>query len=734
MNSLSSDIFSIKKSLKKLKPFVENLKQKRTIHERLSILNTLPNVKNYLKNAPHLKKFILSCNHLDQFILTSLMAIGQGPLIFQGLKKFSLLKKLLPQLSAVEKFYDGGIIGYHILMLQLILEKESGGIHENVSKEQNKYLKPPGYDLSKNTLFVRKAVKEYLKNMHMIAEIYPVGGAGDRLNLHDEKTGEALPSAELLFEGRTLIEGLIRDLQAREYLYYKLFKKQIVVPIAMMTSDEKNNHKHIISICEGLKWFGRARESFDFFKQPLVPVLTENGNWALSEPMKICFKPGGHGVLWKLALDSGVIDRLMEKGFTKTLVRQINNPIAGTDNGLLAFCGSGILNKQLFGFASCPRLLNTAEGMNVLVEKKENGCFEYGISNIEYPDFIKKHIKDVAEHPGSPFSAFPANTNILFADLQAIKEAVRKCPVPGILINMKNKHLCLSSKGKKEDVMTGRLESLMQNIADVITNRFSQPKKHLKPDSLHTYLTYNKRRKTISVTKKLHVEGQPIVETPEGCYYDRLLNHHELFSKHCKMKLPKMPSESDYLKKGPNFIIEYHPALGPLYSIIAQKIQGGRLEKGAEMRLEIAEIEMNHVDVHGSLLIQAENILGNKDRKGIIQYSEKTGRCLLNNVKIVNKGIDQRQTLSYWKGEILRLEALKIKLQGHSEFVAEGVTFEGNFAIEVPDGCRMTAHQQKGRIEFKIERLISPKSWKYSFGEDDEILIEKRRQSRRNPK
>lgn len=46
-----------------------------------------------------------------------------------------------------------------------------------------------------------------------MAEIYPLGGAGDRLGLVDEVTGECLPVAMLPYCGRTLLEGLIRDLQ-----------------------------------------------------------------------------------------------------------------------------------------------------------------------------------------------------------------------------------------------------------------------------------------------------------------------------------------------------------------------------------------------------------------------------------------------------------------------------------------------------------------------------------------
>lgn len=46
-----------------------------------------------------------------------------------------------------------------------------------------------------------------------LGEMYPLGGSADRLGLVDPNSGECLPAAMLPFCGRTLLEGLIRDLQ-----------------------------------------------------------------------------------------------------------------------------------------------------------------------------------------------------------------------------------------------------------------------------------------------------------------------------------------------------------------------------------------------------------------------------------------------------------------------------------------------------------------------------------------
>jgi hypothetical protein len=100
-----------------------------------------------------------------------------------------------------------------------------------------------------------------------MAEIYPLGGAGDRLGLVDPVTGECLPVAMLPYCGRTLLEGLIRDLQAREFLYYKVYGRQHITPVAIMTSAAKKNNERVQALCESHGWFGRGKQSFRLFEQ-----------------------------------------------------------------------------------------------------------------------------------------------------------------------------------------------------------------------------------------------------------------------------------------------------------------------------------------------------------------------------------------------------------------------------------------------------------------------------------
>jgi hypothetical protein len=279
-------------------------------------------------------------------------------------------------------------------------------------------------------------VRRGIEQLPTMGELYPVGGAGDRLQLTDAETEEPLPAAVLVFEGRTLLEGLIRDLQAREYLYYKLFGEQVTTPIAMMTSHEKDNHAYILDTIKENGWFGRPKESITCFIQHCVPVMSLEGHWLVDKPMQLILKPGGHGVIWKEALEQGVFNWYEGHCRKHLLVRQINNPIAGTDDALLAFTGIGCSRQKEFGFASCQRRVRSPEGVNVFCVKAGEDGYACSITNIEYTEFTKKGIADVPVDKEKEYSEYPANTNILFADIDRLRRHLKECTIPGLIINM----------------------------------------------------------------------------------------------------------------------------------------------------------------------------------------------------------------------------------------------------------------------------------------------------------
>ncbi len=248
------------------------LKDASTLEEKRALLERHPAVQEWVE-------FPSQLTEQQDLIFKSLVALGQAQRLFDrpygGKEMIDLLDMLVP----VERFYSdiGGLVGYHAHMLRLISSPP-------LKKEKSTYLPPKGIDITQENLFVRQMTLEGIRSLPLMAEIYPLGGAADRLRLHDERTGKPLPAACLPFLGKTLLENIIADLQSREYLYYKLFHSQVTTPIAIMTSMEKDNHAHIVAICEEHEWFGRSKESFRLFIQPLVPTLNKQGHWCLQGP------------------------------------------------------------------------------------------------------------------------------------------------------------------------------------------------------------------------------------------------------------------------------------------------------------------------------------------------------------------------------------------------------------------------------------------------------------------
>lgn len=703
---------------------LETLCKATSLQEKIDLLDDYPPVRAALKEMPSLLQgFSSECEAAGKQII----AIGQWDRLVgsNGMKKDSLAE-LLQKMAAFDAFYRelGGIVGYQEKVLKFL----QGAVEEKTSEIAALHA-PSFMNIAEETEEVLDAIAWGISLMPHLAEMYPLGGAADRLHLVDERTGSELPAAKLEYAGRTLFEGLIRDLSAREYLYFKLYGKQIETPVVIMTSAEKNNHGHVLSICEQLHWFGRRKELFRIFMQPLVPAVDSRGDWCLLGPCSPLLKPGGHGALWKMAYDQGVFQWLEGLGRTHALVRQLNNPIAAVDYGLLAFAGLGAKHEMIFGFASCPRLLRSAEGVNVVIEKI-NG--EIALTNIEYCDFVKYGIEDQPLKEGEPYSRFSSNTNILFADLRAVANAVKVCPFPGLLVNFKDAAYTTLSGEKRVETMA-RLESTMQNIADVFVEKTADANQGQKR-TRKTFVTYNHRNKTIATAKKAYVPGRSLQETPEECFYVQMQAARDLLEKRCQFDLPPRRSVEESLQQGLDCVFLYHPALGPLYSIIAQKISKGKLALGSELHLEIADILIENLDLDGSLLVHADQPIGHLDDKGILRYSDQTGRCVLRNVSVRNAGVDWTNSSPYWKHRFLHHGALRIHLRGTSEFIAENVEFTEGRCFEVPDGIRMKVRNENGNLVVEEERLCARGSkdgesakgvpfWTYSFDERKAIVV-----------
>ncbi|KAK8935992.1 hypothetical protein KSP39_PZI013829 [Platanthera zijinensis] len=214
-----------------------------------------------------------------------------------------------------------------------------------------------------------------------------------------------------------------------------------------------------------------------------------------------------------------------------------------------------------------------------------------------------------------------------------------------------------------------------------------------------------------------------IESTPDGSFLDVIRNAADLLSQ-CNINIPKIADNSKYIHFGPPFIILLHPALGPLWEVTTQKFFGGSISKGSELQVEVAEFLWRDVQLNGSLIIVAENIMGstriNVHGEPILHYGHRCGRCKLNNVKVLNKGIDWASAKNvYWKQDIKRFEMLKVLLHGNAEFEATNVVLEGNQVFEVPDGYRMCVFSSNAGFEVKLEpieeEMMETESWFWEY-------------------
>lgn len=587
-----------------------------------------------------LAKEIKNLSPLDLYICHSLLVIGEEA-IFDFLFKEN---QIFEHLREVERFFFpcGGIIGYYCMTLELIEQKKEKAPKVHLHQ-------PQGYDLrKKKERFL--AVERGISSLDQLAFLAPVGGAGDRFGLVDPKTKEPMPLAGLEFMGKSLLQRLIEDVIALEELYFEKEKRRIEIPIGLMSSDEKNNDAHVRAILRDAHYFGRSRTSFFIFKQPLVPVFDRSGKWVYGKK-SLHFKPGGHGMLWRSAKLNGFFSYLKERKKDYLLVRQINNPIAGVDDGLLAFFGTGTSQNKHFGFASCPRRVGAKEGMNVVKEE----AFRYTLTNIEYTDFARHGLEDQSDKEGSTFSVFPSNTNILFAKCTALEKAEERLPFPGPVLNFKT--------GK-----SARVELMMQNIADVMGEVFPHSIPQNELQRLMTFLTYNERLKTISVTKEQwSVERGTIDDTPVGALFDWLINMEELLEK-CDFTYPKLDRES-FVSEGAPFLFDYHPALGPNFSEIEKKLKKGSLSHGSALILDLSKAHIEGLHLEGGCRIHGADL---------------SASCTLKNVSIRNDGGPSKDLIQ--AARFREIGGLEVFIESGGSFIAKNITIEGSKRIRVPAG------------------------------------------------
>lgn len=656
-----------------------------SLEEKLDFLNEFEEMRPFLLSHPHLEHALFDLPLEAEIAIKEVIVIGEGdPLFYLSHTLHDHYERILclaAQLEKIDLFYTslGGIVGYHLTLLQLLSSREKEEQKPGVS-----YQAPPYIDLREERQSALDAARQGLLHLPQMAEIYPIGGAGDRLGLIDPENGIPLPAALLPFGGfSSLFEGLLADLEARELLYERLTNERCVTPILLMTSHAKKNHHLIQELLDEQKWFNRPKESFRILSQPLVPVLSQEGHWIVPHPLKLLLKPGGHGALWPLMKQEGAFGWLAHQKRRWALVRQINNPLAGSNDTLMTMAGLGIQGHYQFGFASAPRRVGAAEGTLLLrCEEREEGV-AYSIGNIEYTDFQRYGIADQPVSPDSPYSPFPANTNLLFIDLEAAQRMTEELPFPGALVNLKNKALAVDPEGNEKLLPSGRLETTMQNLSDGFHLLLPSEQGTPSLKELPTFILYKERGEILSVTKKLYQGGGNFADTPDQAYWDLQAQRHALLSCAGWVLPPLLPLVEGWT---PSCHLLLDPRLGPLEELLLQRFQSGHLAPGASLQLLVRDCLIEHLSLEGSLIVRGKG-------KG------RVGSAYLRNLSIRNRGVqwESPETLP-WKNQLDHLECCLIEFEGEGLLIAEGVSLEGEQRIRIPAGKEVHLFEEGGKL------------------------------------
>ncbi|HEX2967441.1 MAG TPA: UTP--glucose-1-phosphate uridylyltransferase, partial [Syntrophorhabdaceae bacterium] len=173
-------------------------------------------------------------------------------------------------------------------------------------------------ETSDEKLFERKAKStgEALLRDGKVAVLVVAGGQGSRLGFDGPK-------------------GTFRISPVCRKSLFQLFSEQVLalsrrysvsIPLLFMTSED--NHEQTVQFFESNTYFGLSPDTVRFFRQDVLPAITPSGKLVLRDDTALFTNPNGHGGSLKAMHDSGILNALLEQGFTDLYYCQVDNPLA----------------------------------------------------------------------------------------------------------------------------------------------------------------------------------------------------------------------------------------------------------------------------------------------------------------------------------------------------------------------------------------------------------------------
>ena len=247
-----------------------------------------------------------------------------------------------------------------------------------------------------------RALGESLLRKNEIAVLIVAGGQGSRLGY---------PGPKGMFPISPIMKKPFFQLFAETIRALSL-RYRASIPLLIMTSDDNDGETR--SFFASHSYFGLGADTVSFFQQGMLPSLTPDGKLILRDETHLFVNPDGHGGSLRALSESGLIERLSEKGISELFYCQVDNPLVKIADpvfmGFHRLAGAGISTKVV-------RRRDIEEKVGVYVTiNEEDQIVEY--SDARYPSLC------ALDREGAPLF-WPANIAVHMLSLPFIRRLNR---------------------------------------------------------------------------------------------------------------------------------------------------------------------------------------------------------------------------------------------------------------------------------------------------------------------
>jgi len=160
-----------------------------------------------------------------------------------------------------------------------------------------------------------RALGESLIGRGKVAVLIVAGGQGTRLGFEGPKG--KFPISPL--KKKSLFQLFAESVKALSVRY------QANTPLLIMTNQE--NQQETREFFESRNFFALDKNNVYFFNQGMLPTLSPEGQLVLRDDVHLLVNPDGHGGSLKAFYESGLWQKLSDRGFAEVFYCQVDNPL-----------------------------------------------------------------------------------------------------------------------------------------------------------------------------------------------------------------------------------------------------------------------------------------------------------------------------------------------------------------------------------------------------------------------